>query len=161
VTTGGWKRSLSVTLATVTLGLALSAPVPVYATALPGKLTALPNPPGAPERNIFLVTFPHGHATPVEAVFHFHPSHGSRQTIVAPLKKLNRYQYEAVWTAVALGRVQVKVYGRHQALLAQDQYPVVQAKPDVVGRVIVGGLFIAVSLWFWRRQQRYYRDPRR
>ncbi|MCY0879168.1 MAG: hypothetical protein OWU84_09540 [Firmicutes bacterium] len=134
---------------------------PAYGASLSGKVIALPNPPEAPARNVFVVTFPHHRVHPVEAVFRFLPSTGARETQSASLDKVNRYEYETAWEAPAEGRLTVDIYGQHHVLLAAAQYRVVRAKGDIVSRVVIGGLFIAVSLWFWRRQQRFYRDPRR
>lgn len=143
-------------------GALFTQSAPTYAQAMLGRITALPNPPGAPQRDVFLVTFPHSHhQVPTRAVFHFRKAGGSAVAITEPVRKVNTYQYETQWAASSLGQVSLEIYTADNQLVAEAHYPVTQARTNVVGRVAVGALFIGASLWFWWRQQRFYRQPRR
>lgn len=130
----------------------------VFAASLPGLLHPLPNPPGAPQTDTFLVTIPHHNVVPTRAIFTFHNHSGGRSTETSTLKKLNKYQYEATWRASTQGHVRIRVYSPKNQLVAEGRYPVVKSKTNPVGRVVIGAVFIGVSLWFWWRQQRYARQ---
>lgn len=146
------------------MGLVMSisgvGPHTVYAATLPGKITALPNPPGAPQRDVFLVTFAKVHKVPSVAVFHFESKKHQHITAKESLRKLNTYQYETYWAAPSQGHVDVAVYTASKQLVAQSHLPVEKAKQNVFGRVALGAVFIGASLWFWWRQQRFYRSRR-
>jgi hypothetical protein len=131
-------------------------PAAVQAAQYPAIIHALPNPPGAPENDTFLVTVPHHRVVPDHAVFHFISSTGQRSTSTEPLKKLNQYQWETVYHANSQGRLSVDIYAAHQKLIAAASYPVGKSKNSPVGRIVIGALFIGVSLWFWWRQQRLF-----
>lgn len=141
--------------------VAATSPGIAYASTLPAYLKALPNPPGAPQRDLFLVTFQHAHhPSPTTVDFHLTAINGKHVNARAPLRHLNSYQYETAWAVPERGRLTVDVYGSHQTLLASETYPVAKAKPNLVGRVVVGALFIGASLYFWWRNQRFYRRDR-
>lgn len=141
--------------------VAVTSPGMAYASTLSMHVKALPNPPGAPQRDLFLVTFLHGHhPIPVTAEFHLVTSNGKRVHASAALRRLNSYQYETAWSVPERGQLTLDVYAAHQTLLASETYPVAKAKPNVVGRVVVGALFIGASLYFWWRNQRFYRRDR-
>lgn len=128
------------------------------AASLPGSITPLPNPPGAPERDVFLVTLPHSHAVPYLARFTFTDSQHQRVTATAGFRKMNNpYQYETAWSVPKVGHLEVQAYTRHHHLLAEGNFHVTKAHTSVVGRVGIGALFIGGSLWLWYRQQRFYR----
>lgn len=152
-----WLFGLGV-LILCTMALSVLVPSQVRAAALPGKITALPNPPGAPERDVFLITFAHPRAVPTSAVFHFSGKKHTHVTARESLRKLNTYQYEALWAAPTQGSVTVDVYAKDSQLLASAGFPVGKAKTNVLGRVVLGAIFIGASLWFWWRQQRFYRS---
>lgn len=125
---------------------------------LAGKVTALPNPPGYPENDVFLVTLVHGHQVPAIAVIHFASSLGQHTTSSGTFKKVNHYQYETVWSATAGGYVHFQAYTAHHQLVAEASYPVRKGHANSVGRIFIGALFIGGSLWFWWRQQRFSRN---
>lgn len=128
------------------------------ANLLPGKVTALPNPPAYPEHDVFLVTLVHAPKVPVVAVIHFVSATGQRSTSTNAFKKVNRYQYETVWSATSSGHVQFLAYAARHQLVAEASYPVRKGHANVAGRVFIGALFIGGSLWFWWRQQRFSRS---
>lgn len=152
-----WVGGFSAVLVLATLSLGLSTKT--YAAALPGRITALPNPPGAPQRDVFLITFAKAHAVPARVVFHFKGGHHKNLTVTEPLKKLYAKQYETLWAAPSIGHLNIQVFSSHNQLLAQAVFPVAKAKTNVIGRILIGAIFIGVSLWFWWRQQRFYRQP--
>ncbi len=157
---GLWKRMLFVGAGLA--ALAAASPGIAYASAESAHLKALPNPPGAPQRDLFLVTFAHPHHTvPTIADFRLVTKNGKSLNASAALRRLNSYQYETAWDVPERGRLTVDVYGARHTLLASEVYPVGKAKPNVVGRVVVGALFIGASLYFWWRNQRFYRRDRR
>lgn len=120
------------------------------------RLTPVPNPPGAPEKDTFLITVPHSHKVPHTAVFRFVSPAGQHSTSTSPLKPLgNKIQYEAVWTAKQQGHVEVQVYTASHELMVEASYPVKKAKVHMAGRVIVGALFIGAAMWMWWRQRRW------
>lgn len=133
-----------------------------YAATLPGHITALPNPPGAPQRDIFLITLPHPAMVPRDVTVRLRASDGKLTETHLAVKTIpnDKRQYEADWLATQTGHAQVSVYTNSHQLLAQATYKVARAKPHVFGRVIVGALFIGASLWFWWRQQRMVRQHR-
>lgn len=132
----------------------LMAESPVLAASLPGTLHPLPNPPGAPRTDTFLVTIPHRQVIPTRAVFRFRGKPGEQSTTQSGLKKLNRYQYVATWNARSTGHLSVRILSNQNQLVAQGQYRVAKSKASPVGRILIGVVFIGVSLWFWWRQQR-------
>lgn len=131
----------------------------VFAASLPGTLHPLPNPPGAPQTDTFLVTIPHHQVIPTRAVFHFRGNPGEHSTTESGLKKLNRYQYEATWHARSTGHVTVRILSNKNQLIAQGRYRVTKSKASPVGRILIGAVFIGISLWFWWRQQRALKRP--
>ena len=141
--------------------LAVLAPQVAWAKGAPMaadvKLRALPDPPAAPHPDTFLVTVAHGGFVPQKAVFDFKSAAGQTSTNTETFQKLNHYQYQATWRAPQVGHVTVHVYGKGHALLAEGSYPVKKAHASAGGRIVIGAVFIGASLWFWRRQQRYYR----
>ncbi len=143
-------------LALLIMASLLLAP-PALAAKLPGSVHPLPNPPGAPQTDTFLITIPHHNVVPMRAVFTFRDQGGSHSTQTSSLKKLDKYQYEALWRATAQGQVRVRVYAAQNRLIASGAYRVGPSKENPIGRVLVGALFIGGSLWFWWRQQRYSR----
>jgi len=156
-----WKTPLmGVALIASLWTLSLSAPAGADAAALPGKVTALPNPPGAPQRDVFLITLPKSHEVPERAIFHFTGTNHTHITTTESFRKLNQYQYETLWAAPSIGHVSLQVYTKNNQLVARATFPVSKAKTNVVGRVVLGAVFIGASLWFWYRQQRFYRNPR-
>ncbi len=153
----GLLHRLAAIGATTGLVIALAAGTGM-AAALPGMVKAIPDPPGAPQLNEFLVTLPHPHATPTRVVFRFTSQSGVTTSVAEPLKYHDKYQYLTTWKAIQQGRVSVKVYARNHQLLAEGDYQVAKSKVNPDGRIIVGALFIGASLWFWWRQRRLYRN---
>ena len=130
------------------------------AATLPGMVKALPNPPGAPQLNVFLVTVPQLTIVPTKAVLRFTPRLGKAVILSLPLKHPDKYQYELFWKASQEGRVLVSIYTAHHQLVAQDAYPVTKSHDKPTGRIIVGTIFIGGSLWFWWRQRRMLNNHR-
>lgn len=153
------QRATRFALAAAAAGfLGLAAPHATYAAARPGRVTALPNPPASPERDVFLVTFPHSHhPIPSRAVFTFEAQGKKPLTTTVSLKRMNRYQYETAWTPPSVGSLEFQAFTADNHLVAAAHYPVTKAKPNVIGRVVLGGIFIAGSVFLWYRQQRFYR----
>lgn len=135
----------------------VAVPTVASASQYPASIHALPNPPGAPGNDTFLVTVPHHRVVPVRAVFRFTNRSGQGSTNSLPFKKLNQYQWMTVYRAGTEGRLTVDVYSAQHQLLAAASYPVAKSKNSPVGRLVIGALFIGISLWFWWRQQRFYR----
>lgn len=155
-----WTRLISATVAAAGAALfTIGMPAPAQAQTLPGKVTALPNPPGAPQRDVFLITLPHSRAVPARAVFQLTETNHGRITATATFKKLNHYQYETYWAVPAEGHLRFQAYTADNHLVAEAQFPVTRAKTNVVGRLLLGAVFIGASLWLWWRQQRFYRRP--
>lgn len=138
------------------IGAVVLTTTAAFAASLPGRLHALPNPPGAPQHDTFLVTVPHHQVVPNQAVFTFTGA-GQHSTTKESFKKLNQYQWETVWVGKQQGHLAVRVYSTQHQLIAQAHYRVDKARNNPVGRVVIGALFIGVSLWFWYRQQRQFR----
>lgn len=136
---------------------ALAVPAAGYAHPLPGKMMAIPNPPGAPQNDSFVVTLPHSHAVPTRAVFLFRSKNRATSRAVGTFSKMNRYQYSTSWKATHQGTVQVQAYTADNHLVAEKSFPVGKAHTNVVGRVILGVVLIGGSLWLWYRQQRIFR----
>ncbi|NMP21047.1 hypothetical protein [Sulfobacillus harzensis] len=134
----------------------LAIPSITQAATLPGKLMALPNPPGAPQLDAFVVTLPHSHEVPARAVFTF-TGQGHHTQATARFKKLNQYQYRAYWRAANQGTVRVQAYTAGNHLVAAASFPVTKAHTNVVGRVILGVVLVGGSLWLWYRQQKMFR----
>ena len=154
-----WRRILLIGAGLA--AIAATSPGIAYASAMPARLKVLPNPPGAPQRDVFLVTFPHPHhPVPTTADFHLTPRSGKPVDANTTLRRLNAYQYETAWVVPEQGHLTVNIYAADDTLVAAGAYPVAKAKPDVVGRVVVGALFIGASLYFWWRNQRFYRRDR-
>ncbi len=159
------RRAFALVFATavfvvIIAGTAVAASSPassLRSAPLPGKVTALPNPPGYPEHDVFLVTLVHGHQVPSIAVVQFTSTGGRRITSTGTFKKVNHYQYETVWSATAGGYVQFRAYTARHQLVAEASYPVRKGHANAVGRIFIGALFIGGSLWFWWRQQRFSR----
>ena len=149
----GIKCAMAVVVVALTTGTSL-------ASSLPGMIKAIPNPPGAPQQNAFIITIPHPHVVPTTAIFDFVSKSKVRTTISEPLTHPDKYQYQAYWKASQQGHVSITVYDAKHQLVAEENYPVTKSTYNPAGRIIVGALFIGASLWFWRRQQRLVRDGR-
>ena len=151
------------TVAAVSAIFVGSAAVPAVALAAPtpfiAKLNAVPNPPGAPQPDTFLITVPHSRKAPQHVVFRFTNQSGQTTTTSEPLKKLNKYQYQVIWPAKERGHVRVQVYTANRQLMVQANYPVAKAKVNVTGRVLVGAMFIGAAVWMWWRQRRWNPKP--
>lgn len=150
-----YRRLAGLTAAAFFLGVGV--PAAAMAAHSPANIHALPDPPGAPETDTFLVTVPHHQAVPSRAVFRFTSLAGHQTTVTEPFKKLNQYQWETIFAAKSEGHLTLDVYTAGGHLIAKDSYPVSRSKNNPFGRIVIGALFIGVSLWFWRRQQKFYR----
>ncbi len=137
--------------------LVLAAPAVSHAQSLPGKMMAIPNPPGAPQTDSFVVTLPHSRAVPKRALFLFQEKNHAPTRAVGTFQKMNRYQYSTSWKATHQGTVKVQAYTADHQLVAEKSFPVGKAHTNVVGRVILGVVLIGGSLWLWYRQQRIFR----
>lgn len=147
----------AVTLAGLGLLLGVGFINPVHAAAKDISVTALPNPPEAPARDVFLISVIHRPPAGLPNHVIIQLRGRVNQTERVSLKKTHTVQYQAIWSLPATGKVTVIVETQNNTVLARQTYPVKPTKPNIVGKIVVGGIFILVSLYFWRRQQKFYR----
>ncbi|AEW06352.1 hypothetical protein Sulac_2891 [Sulfobacillus acidophilus DSM 10332] len=120
-------------------------------------LVVRPQPPEALVRNVFLITTPVTHGLTPQSLIIRYQGGGHRLTVRLTLSHPATGEWEALWAPPAPGRMTAEVEAAHGVVLTTKSYPVVKPKPQRTARIIVGALFIGLSLWYWWRMQRFYR----
>lgn len=145
------------------IGLGVMAAIvagPVVTTSAHANvsITTRPHHLVAPATDAFIVRS--DHTVPSTAEVHMvNKKRSSNYTM--KLKKIAKDAWAgSVYVAVP-GRISVNVYDGHGRLLEAEVLPVAKAKVAWTSRIIIGGILIAVALWYWRRMQRFTNLDRR
>ncbi|PSR26511.1 MAG: hypothetical protein C7B43_13615 [Sulfobacillus benefaciens] len=147
-------RTITLVIAALLIAMALgSASTPVLA-ASGIRLIVSPKPLKAPSETTFIVVTSHSIPTRLQLQLN------TESPVRIPLKKEAAHTYAASHFIRSTGRLKVVVAGKDHRILLQKSYAVSKAPSNIVGKVIIAVIFFGVSIWYWRKGQRYTASPK-
>ncbi len=147
-------RTIKSIIAVLFIGLAFSfGSTPALAAGTSIHLVVSPKPVKAPGETTFIV---------VSAQFipdQLQLQLNTQKPIVLTLKKEAAHEYAASFFLRSTGRLKVRVTDKTHHILLQDSYTVSKAPSNIAGKVVIAVIFFGVSIWYWRKAQRYTQSP--
>lgn len=138
----------------VVLGMVSASPkAPVLAATIPNHLVykTSPDPIVAPSDVTFIVVTPKGsHSTP--SIIRIRT--GSH-TQVKKFQRVAPHDFVATAAITATGTLKVQVLTTNGTVLVSRVNQVAKAPAHWGTKIIIGGLFLLGSLYYWRRMQRF------
>ncbi|WP_053960499.1 hypothetical protein [Sulfobacillus thermosulfidooxidans] len=121
---------------------------PIWASS-PIRLLVTPKPLQAPSETTFIVVSEKVIPATIELAFDNHTH------TVLPLKKEATHEYAASYLIRSPGPLQVTVEDSHHHPLLNQSYIVSKAPSHFFSKVVIAVIFFGISIWYWRRAQRY------
>lgn len=113
------------------------------------RLVVTPKPVQAPSETTFIVVSQKVIPGTIELEFDNHTH------IVLPLKKEATHEYAASYLIRSPGHLSVTVDDRYHHPLLNENYVVSKAPSHFLSKVVIAVIFFGISIWYWRRAQRY------